>query len=96
MGMKHLSKRLTKTSQAATLHLAQCAASTDECDCTNHSRSWQKLEQVPRSVVEEKETLECNQRSDKDGVRERSGRERSGEVAEVGAEEEPLAQKSFD
>jgi hypothetical protein len=38
------SRDLTETSKAATLHLAQCAASTDECDRTDSSHSGEDLE----------------------------------------------------
>jgi hypothetical protein len=69
IGHYRIIRHLTEASQAAALHLTQCAATAQECDHASHSRGRQELEQVPRSVVEEEEALECDQRSDKDGVR---------------------------
>lgn len=73
MALLDHSRHLTEASQAAALHLTQCATTAQECDHASHSRGRQELEQVPRSVVEEEEALKCDQRSNEDGVGKRSG-----------------------
>lgn len=72
------------------MNLAQCAATAHKCDRTNGGGSRKDLEQVPGSIVEEKDTLESNQRSNKDGVWERGRFEGSRQVVDVSTEEEPL------
>jgi hypothetical protein len=79
-----------ETSKAATLHLTECAASTDKCDRADSGHSGENLKQVPRGIVEEEDSLEGDQRSEEYSVRKRGGLESSGKVADVSTEKEPL------
>lgn len=72
------------------MDLTQRTATTDECDSAGNGHRGKNLEQVPRGVVKEENTLECDQGSEENGMRERGRLECGGEVVDIGAEEEPL------
>lgn len=54
-------RNLPETGKASALHFTQRTTTTDECDRTNSSCRGENLEQVPRGIVEEENSLKCNQ-----------------------------------
>jgi len=77
----------------STLHLTQRLRAAQNGDDGDHANGRQHLEQVPAAVVKEEDALHRNDRAEKDGMGDRRGTERLGEVIEVRAEEEPLFSK---
>ena len=77
------------------LYLAQCSASAEKGDQSYAQSRWQRLEQVPGSVVHEEESLHGQNRAEEQRVRNRRATERFGEMVEVRAECDPLRKKNF-
>lgn len=78
------------------MNLAKGAAAANKCDRADGSCGWQGLEEVPGSVVQEEKSLEGDQRSEENGMRNWGGLKGRRKVVHVGAEEKPLFELASD
>jgi hypothetical protein len=82
--------RSSEASKASTLNFTKGTASANEGDSSSSSDSRKDLEQIPGSIVQEKDALNGEERAKEDGVRKRRRLDRCREMADIGAEVEPL------
>lgn len=73
----------TETSQTTLLDLGERPAAAQKCDKAHDSRGWQCLEEVPASVVQEKDTLHCQNGAKEQGMRHRRIAQSLAQVAGV-------------
>lgn len=84
---------LAQSCQSPSLNLAQCTATAEESNSTNHTRCRQHLEKVPAGVVQEENALHCENAAKEKGVRDGVTAHGFSKVVEVGAKKEPGADK---
>lgn len=84
---------LSQTSKSALLNFTQGLAATQERNGAHQTSRRQDLEESPGRVVQEEDELHGDYAAKEQGVRDRSSIHGFREVVEVGAQEQPSANK---
>jgi hypothetical protein len=82
--------RSSEASKASTLDFTKGTASADERDSSSGRDSRKDLEQCPGSIVQEEDAFDGKKRAKEDSVRKRCRLDSRREMADIGAEVQPL------
>lgn len=77
-------------SHSSALYLPKSLCAAQKRNSSNNPHHWQRLEQVPRTVVQEEYAFHGNNGPKEEGVREGRITHRFRSVAKVAAKDDPL------